>query len=112
MINKTGFVIAIYKDGKFVTIEPDGKAAWIKEHKSETYESNGCRYIDVGLGDIENLPAYTGEEIIVNKMVAIYGWSIGRDDLIYLDGKLAIHNDQTVASQTLARKKTNSRCVS
>jgi len=116
MINKTGVVIAIYRDGLFETIEPDGKAASLIEYKTDPYTENGIVYKDVEIQGIRDLPGQSNIDIIVNKDVALYGWSIGRYDLIYLDGSLVTDSkNQTVASQTLVRHRHKSdrisRCV-
>jgi hypothetical protein len=106
MINKTGVVIAIYRDNVFETIEPDGKAATLIEFKTDPYTEDGIVYKDVEIQGIRDLPEKTDEDIIVNKDVALYGWSIGRYDLIYLDGSLVKDSkNQTVASQTLVRHR-------
>lgn len=104
MINKTGMIVAVYKGEKFDTIEPDGQEATLIEFKSSPYAIDGVMYVDSELGGIRNLPDETGEEILVNKEVALYGWLVGRYDLVYLDGTLVTDKrNKTVASQTLVR---------
>ena len=106
MINKTGVVIAVYRDSVFETIEPDGKAATLIEYKTDPYTEDGIVYKDVEVQGIRDLPELTDKDIIVNKDVALYGWSVGRYDLIYLDGSMVTDSkNQTVASQTLVRHR-------
>lgn len=104
MINKTGVVIAIYRDDKFESLEPDGKAAVLIEMRSDPYNIDGVIFRDVEISGVRNLPDKTDDLIIVNREVAIFGWSIGRTDLIYLDGCLVKDNNgKIVASQTLVK---------
>ena len=91
MINKTGVVIAIYRDDKFESLEPDGKAAVLIEMRSDSYNIDGVSFRDVEISGVRNLPDKTDDLIIVNREVAIFGWSIGRTDLIYLDGCLCYY---------------------
>lgn len=104
MINCTGVVIAIYRNGEFETLEPFGPAAHLIEMRSDPYEVDGVFYRDLSIVGIRNLPDKTSELLVVDKEVAIYGWSIGRDDLIYLDGRMVKNNDgKIVASHNLIK---------
>lgn len=108
MINCTGITIAIYRNGVFETLEPDGVAATIIEMKSDPYVVDGVSYVDMRLEGIRNLPEKSDVEILVNKEVALFGWSIGRNDLVYLDGTLVVDkSNRTVASQSIVRNKSN-----
>lgn len=104
MINCTGMVIAIYKNGEFQTLEPFGVASSLIEMKSDPYEVDGISFKDLKIIGIRNLPEKSNDLLIVDKEVAIFGWSIGRDDLIYLDGHMVKDKDgKVLASQTLVR---------
>lgn len=104
MINCTGVILAIYRNNEFETLEPIGPAAHLIEMKSDPYEINGISFRDLDITGIRNLPEKSNEFVIVDKEVAIYGWSIGRDDLIYLDGHMVKDKDgKIVASQTLVK---------
>lgn len=106
MINCTGVVVAIYRGDKFETLEPSGPAAHLIEMKSEPYQINNISFKDIVISGIRNLPDKSDDYIIVDKTVAIYGWSIGRTDLIYLDGHMVKDKDgKIVASQTLVKHK-------
>lgn len=104
MINCTGVVVAIYRNNEFETLEPIGPAAHLIEMKSDPYEISGIAFRDLTISGIRNLPERSEDFIIVDKPVAIYGWSIGRSDLIYLDGHMVKDKDgKIVASQTLVK---------
>lgn len=104
MINCTGVVLAIYRNNEFETLDPIGPAAHLIEMKSDSYIIDGISFRDLTISGIRNLPEKTDEFLVVDKEVAIYGWTIGRDDLIYLDGHMVKDKDgKIVASQTLVR---------
>lgn len=104
MINCTGVILAIYKNNVFETLEPIGPSASLIELKSDPYIIDGVAFRDLTISGIRNLPESNGEFIIVDKPVALYGWSIGRYDLIYLDGHMVQDKDgKIVASQTLVK---------
>lgn len=104
MINCTGVVLAIYRNNEFETLDPIGPAAHLIEMKSDPYIIDGISFRDLTISGIRNLPEKTDELLVVDKEVAIYGWTIGRDDLIYLDGHMVKDKDgKIVASQTLVR---------